>query len=313
MFISFLFACSADFQSLDHKEPSFAGYDVSVPFDTRSQPSLEKEKFEFSSQASIDSFCTENTSVVGDVVIFGQDIDNLEGLSCLNNVQDSVHIMFTNITSVYGLKFLTEIRDELVITRNPKLKTLDGLGNIPTLHSTLEVSFNVSLEDTHGLEHIQEIEGDLIFSGNPFLRDMEGLANLEYVGGSVSIIDNDELLSFDGLSSVEEIGEDMLIEHNYSISDLSGWEGLMSIGGELRINGNSKMTSMDGLESLQEVDSIYALYNNHLQDVGTLNSVTELASAQFFFNSSTLCTNDQSGVPYLEKYNPELWSNAVCQ
>ena len=87
MFLSVLFACSAEFQSLDHKEPTYVNEMFASQSDkVRNDPRALRGNIEFTSHASIDSFCEDHTSVVGDVYIFGKDIRSLEGLSCLEQV-----------------------------------------------------------------------------------------------------------------------------------------------------------------------------------------------------------------------------------
>ena len=313
MFLSILFACSADFQSIDQKEPTYVNDLFTSQSDiVRNDPSVYRGNIEFTSQDSFSSFCDEYTSVTGEIRIYGEAIHTLEGLSCLRNA-GSLHIEYTNVESLYGLKFLTVIDEELTITRNSKLQTLEGLGYIDELSNNLEVSYNESLESLHGLENIHDINGDLILAGNTLVQNLEGLESLEYVSGSVSIIDNDSLASFEGLSSVQEVGEDILIEHNDRLTDMAGWNGLTDIGGKLRIHNNPRLKSFEGMDVLKNVVDVSVLYNAKLHDVSTLISVKEMESAQFQFNSNYLCTNDQSGVPHLAKYNPYLWNNALCQ
>ena len=314
MFLSILFACSAEFQSLDHKEPTYVNEKFTSQSDkVRNDPRALRGNIEFNSQASIDSFCEDYTSVVGDIHIFGEDILSLESLSCLEKVSGSVHIEYTSIDSLYGLKFLTQIGGDLTVTRNLALQTLEGLGNVDTLGGSLEVFYNASLKNFHGLDSIHDINGDVILAGNPLVENMQGLESLEYVAGSVSIIDNDELVSFEGLYSLQEVGEDILIEHNERLTDMTGWNGLTDIGGSLRIHNNPRLKSFARMDVLKHVLDVSVLYNAKLHDVGSLSSVKEMESAQFQFNAHDLCFNDAAGVPYLGKFNPYVWNNIICQ
>ena len=61
---------------------------------------------------------------MGDVRIFGNEIQSLSGLSCLEKVSAPLYIEQTSLESLYGLKFLTDVGDDLVITHNPDLSTL---------------------------------------------------------------------------------------------------------------------------------------------------------------------------------------------
>ena len=313
MFLSILFACSADFASLDHKEPTYVNEMFTSQSDVvRNDPSVYRGDIELTSQDSFSDFCDEYTSVTGEIRIYGEAIHTLEGLSCLRKA-GSLHIEYTNVESLYGLKFLSVVDEAITITRHPKLQTLEGLGYVDELSSNLEVSYNVSLEELYGLENIHEINGDLILTGNPVVESLEGLESLEYVAGSVSIIDHDELDSLEGLSSLQEIGEDLHIEHNERLTDMKGLDGLLDLDGTLRIHNNPRLKSFEGMDVLKHVSNVSVLYNTKLHDVSALSSVKEMDSAQFQLNSSYLCTSVQSGVPHLEKHNPYLWNSAICQ
>ena len=99
-----------------------------------SQTSCLPEGIAFYSQEQIDNFqinypgCTE---IEGYVTIFGDDINNLQGLDVLTSIGGFVSIIWNNsLTSLTGLEGLTSIGGDLSIHDNYSLPSLIGLENI---------------------------------------------------------------------------------------------------------------------------------------------------------------------------------------
>ena len=95
------------------------------------------EGITFENQEQIDNFqanypgCTE---IEGDVMIFG-----------------------SNITNIDGLNILTSIGGNLTITENVTLINLTGLENLNTVGGGFYIDFNNSLTDLAGLENLTSI------------------------------------------------------------------------------------------------------------------------------------------------------------
>jgi hypothetical protein len=136
----FFFACSADFASHESREPTYVNEDSISPFDNvRNDASIHQGDLYFTSEESFASFCEDYTSVSGNVHIFGQEIHSLEGLSCLEKVQGTIQIEFTNSSSLHGLESLSVITEDLIVTRNPSLSNLEGLESLDNLNGNLNV------------------------------------------------------------------------------------------------------------------------------------------------------------------------------
>ena len=314
MYLFILFACSAEFEANEFNEPTYVReHSMSSLDNVRNDPSIHQGSIDFTSEEAFESFCEDHTAVVGNVHIFGEDIHSLEGLSCLERVHGTLEVEFTKVSSLHGLESLSVVTKDVIVTRNPNLKTLEGLESLETINGNLDISYHVELQNLHGLESVIEIDGDVYLSGNPVLNNLDGLDSLEHVGGSMSIVDHDALESFDGLYSLEEVHGDLHIEHNANIRDLSGWETLESIQGSLYIHNNRSLTSFDGFTNVRAIEEVSVLYNQKLRDVAALVSVEEMEWAGMQFNGLGLCHNDQQGVLFLIKNNAQLWNNTVCQ
>lgn len=139
----------------------------------------------FSNQAEIDSFeyyyggCT---IILGDVIIIGEDITNLNGLA--------------NITSIRG---------ELLVANNPSLKDFTGLNNLRSILGSLQVgnylNGNSSLISFSGLENLDSIGSILFISKNQSLTDISAIENMKFNGYEILIQDN-PLLSYCHIQSI---------------------------------------------------------------------------------------------------------------
>ncbi len=166
-------------------------------------PCLPYGNYYFNSQAEIDSFpahypnCTE---LEGNVTISGNDITNLNGLS--------------NVTSV---------ADSLSIRNTPDLVNLSGLDQLDSIGGNLEIE-NSGLTSLESLENLTSIGGDLYINGINSLTSLTGLEGLTTIGGSLIIGQdyyyggNHALSSLAGLEGLISIGGDLLIINNQSLS-----------------------------------------------------------------------------------------------
>jgi hypothetical protein len=220
---------------------------------TLSQPCLP-EGITFSTQAQIDNFqadypgCNE---IAGDLVITGDFISNLNGLSVLNSIGGSLRITFNDkLTSCSGLESLNSVAADLEISWNPTLATLSALGNLVSVGGKLEISGNYLLTNFSGLENLSFIGGGMEIVWNTGLVNFEGLNSLASIGGSVRISANNGLINFDGFDNLVSVGGVFEVSGNYAITSFIGLEHLTLTGNDLWINYNPELVSLTGLNNL---------------------------------------------------------------
>jgi len=186
------------------------------------------EGITFSSQDQIDNFqsnypnCTE---IEGNMIINGEDINNLNGLEMINTVGGELFIGY------YGW------------AGNPELTDLSGLENLHIIQGSLHMINNISLNNLSGLDGLIEIGGHLYISNNT-ITNFEGINNLMTIGGSLVIDDNYYLSSLSGLSSLNSIGNDLKITSNPVLSSLEGLNNINpSSITSLEIKHNSSLSN----------------------------------------------------------------------
>jgi len=212
-----------------------------------SQPCLP-EGITFITQAQIDNFqinhpnCTE---IEGDVVISGDYITNLNGLSVLTSLGGWLYICNYNndfLANLTGLDNLTSIEGGLYIEGYNVLTSLTGLEGLTSIGQEFAIFYNASLASLTGLENLTSIGAGLYIEGNAALTSLTGL---------------------EGLNS---IGEDFHIGDNTSLTSLTGLGNLTSISGWFGIEGNAALTSLTGLDSIDagSITNLYICYNESL-------------------------------------------------
>jgi len=275
----------------------------------------------FGSQQEIDNFQTNypNCSVIeGDVIIQGEDITNLNGLSVLTSIDGKLNIGFTygmaiqgnpSLTSLEGLSNLSYIGGGLELILNTSLASLTGFENIISIGGDVKVGAN-SIYNLTGLDNLTSIEGDLVIGiplyffgggggilGNPSLVNLSGLENLTSIVGNLRIGNNDSLTSLTGLEELTSIGGNLEIgiatgytyfSGNPSLSSLAGLENLNFLGGMLYIRDNPVLTGLQGLDNLNSIGgSLGILGNTALSNLTGLENIITIGGGLFIGSTFT--------------------------
>lgn len=195
-------------------------------------------------QIEIDEFqlnFPDLTETEGDLIIQGDDIDNLNGLGVLTSVGGDLWIGNNingnpNLTDISGLENLTSVGGGLYIVNNAILTDLSGLGKA----------------STNGLTNITTVGGDLWIAQNASLTDLTGLESITSIGGSFSIYSNPVLSALSGLDNIDPVSIiDLFIFQNdlLSLCEIeSVCASLTNPNGAVVVSGNAS-----GCESVEAV------------------------------------------------------------
>jgi hypothetical protein len=252
-------------------------------------------------QTQVDDFAaTGCTDVAGSLLVTGDDITNLDGLSALTRVSEDFNIegnpaladldglsalttvggdpqngryhyglTISNnavLTSVGGLSALTLVGN-LRIGDNPVLANLDGPSALTSVGEILAIGHNATLTNLDGLSALTSA-GDLYLEDNPLLANLDGLSALTSVNVGLSVYYNPALTNLDGLSSLATVGGDLNnggglgITYNAALTNLDGLSALTSIGGYLGIVDNDALADLHGLSALASVGGDLFIYHN---------------------------------------------------
>lgn len=170
---------------INNNGPSCSDLDVIAEICESLSPNLI-----FNSQQEIDDFlsdCIDCENIMGNVIIEGQDITNLDGLGGIVSISGNLTIGDT--------------------IGNPMLTSLNGLSSLTSIGGNLSVQNNASLTD---------------FSGVAASMNAMELSSLTSIGGNLKIAHNETLISLLGLEDLETIGGNLFIEDNISMTSLMG-------------------------------------------------------------------------------------------
>ncbi|NTV83137.1 MAG: T9SS type A sorting domain-containing protein [Bacteroidales bacterium] len=146
-------------------------------------PCLPFGHYYLQNQQVIDSFQFDYPDchqLAGNVIISGDDISNLNGLTAVHSIGGG-----------------------LQITDNPVLTSLSGLDNLESVNNTLYLRFNEVLNDLQGLNSLTSLGGyDLWIEGNNNLRNLSGIDSIDAQTIDFLLIYSNPLLSVCDVSSI---------------------------------------------------------------------------------------------------------------
>jgi hypothetical protein len=235
-------------------------------------------------QSGVDSFQADHGPCdrVGNLLVEGEDIVNLDGLSELTTVGTILRIHNNPIlTSVSGLSALDSV-SALSVSGNDALTNLTGLSGLDSLWGSLSLRDNAALANVDGLTSLTSVGFEVTVSNNTALTDLSGLSALTSVGGVLTLYGNDVLSSLDGLSALRSVGAEaenasdagLQIINNHSLANLNGLSSIEFLRGELWIQDNAALSDIGGLAGLTSVDGLAIKNNAVLADLNGLNALS---------------------------------------
>lgn len=219
-----------------------------------------------STQSAVDNFTVNypgcNAMPAGsDLIITGNNITNLNGLSSLQIVNGAVEIRNNPaLTSLDGFSPVYAGSD-LIIRSNPLIQNLNSLAGLDTVAGEFVIRSNQNLNSITGLASLKRVGLDFIVRDNAPLVSLTGLENLKAVHGLLEITDNASLNSVSALSNLDSIyggGPEgaIFIDNNPLLATLTGLGNSNTF-----INGDVVLTN-NGSLAYCSVTSICNFINN---------------------------------------------------
>ncbi|WP_196891592.1 T9SS type A sorting domain-containing protein [Aureivirga marina] len=188
--------------------------------------------YTFTSQAQLDAFTEDCTTITGRLVLDGSNITDLSILSKITTVGEYIELYDNDlITNTNGLENLTSVNGVL-IDDNDMLTSLSGFSGLTAIGGKLQINDNANLQNVSGFDNVQSVSGD------------------------IDVFNNPNLISFEAFSNVTTIGEDLYIEDNIAIPSLAGFENITTITGDLLIQDNTLLTSCTAICELLDGNGI---------------------------------------------------------
>ena len=259
-------------------------------------------------QDLIDFHAAGHTKIMGNIIVKGYKIKTLQKLgNLLTEINGSLRLECSTLTSLDGLYGLKTITDSLIITKG-SMTSFEGLQNLETIGGSLKIALS-ALKSFQELSSLKSIGGDFEVNASSSLtalESFEGLENLQTIGGSLKVIASSSsshyysysssltaLKSFQGLSSLKSIGGDFEVNASsyYSSESLTalvsfkGLENLQTIKGKLTIN-YCRLISIDALKNVESIKEISIINCPELYDFCVLKNIVQNMSGTFYVNGN---------------------------
>ena len=191
--------------------------------------------------------CIENS-----IVITTQDsVDNFSDLfqNC-NEISGPLIIRGSQIDNLHGLSQLEEVGG--LIIENTKLIDLEGLGNLKKVNGLLRVSTQ-GLKSADALNSLSVIEGG-IFLRSFTLNELPNFNFLDTINGSLTLTGLDQISTLESFSNVKVIRGNLTVNSLRGLTDYSGFMRLSEVKGDFKVHwSRNKFIGFEGLKIVGEV------------------------------------------------------------
>lgn len=234
------------------------------------------------------------TSIDGSLVITSTNLQNLNGLECLETVSSMSILHNGLLEDITGINGITTVTGDIYIHDNEHLTNLDGLDHLTSVGGDFEIAMNPMLSDLNGLNSLSNVSGYFGIGANDVLTNFDGLESLTSVGalgfGELPALEN-----IDGLSNLATIdGEDpeiAIAECEY-LSNLDALSNMVAANAKIEIENNPNLVQIDGLHNITTAKYIKIENNDILQHLNGLLSLTSVTGSLMIYNNALLPTLD---------------------
>ena len=287
---------------------------------------------------SFENFCTNLTTISGNLYFGRCDIKSFKGLDNLNSIGGDFHFAggCDNLTSFDGLSNLQTIGGDFIIDEYEdwsssyfsSLESFKGLENLKAINGNFYMHASFSscmnkLKTFEGLTNLSKIGGDFEIEASwslNSLQSLHGLDNLSEIGGNFIITngagygDNKKSLSLltfsDGPRNLSIINGNFIImaqgvlDNSYpSISSMTGFAGLERINGNLEIDN---ISSFIGLGNLKYIEGDFILGCGDTQGLSKLTTIGGNLIANWDIYSDETVVPEINGLVCLKTINGSL-------
>lgn len=177
------------------------------------------------------------THIGGNIEIFSNAVlEDVNGLQNVRNFNAALQISNSQIKNLNILNDATTL-EQIYITENHELLTIDGLQNVETITGNVDIFYNENLHTINGLGSIISIGGSLFLDYNLSLLNI-GLTSLVSIEGHFGMYQNFMLSNLNELSNLESFQSLQIIE-NTELKDFCGiTSAVLNFNQNLNISDN---------------------------------------------------------------------------
>ncbi|CAM4446929.1 MULTISPECIES: DUF7151 family protein [Myxococcus] len=173
---------------------------------------------------------------------------------------------------------LTEVGGSVMISSNPVLQSLEGLGPLTRVGGVLDISSNKALTHLTGLEHLMVVKDRITVMNNAQLLDLRFDALSET--GALAVAGNAALEQVGPMPSLLRVNKDIILAENPRLLRAADLPKLQSMGGALFVNLNPLLTDLSGFEQVTWMRGLYVKGNDALEHLSPLGSLHTLGTLE---------------------------------
>ncbi|NOR88028.1 MAG: hypothetical protein GQ527_10495, partial [Bacteroidales bacterium] len=244
------------------------------------------------------------------------EIENLQCFQYLTKIGRNLTIINNlSLIDLTGLQNIDSL-NYLQIMWNPSLRSLEGLQQIKTSSSGINISTNDTLQNiafnhvkrsrqiyiasnknliNMNFDSMEVLEDNLYITNNSKLQSIETFNQLDSVK-RIDISDNQTLENINGFHKLKEIVYQLNIEFNDSLTNLSGFQNLNSIN-HIIIKNNEKLHTFSGFDILDTIKGDLTMMNNDdLTAFDAFNNLKHINGEFYIFDGNFTSFNNLSNL-----------------
>ena len=267
-------------------------YDLQMP----QSECPDASSISLTSQEEVDAFVAQYpncTEIIGDFEISGLSINDISALEYITLIDGELSIIGTSLTNLEGLNNI-ESFNSLTISNNALLTTIEDLGMEGIIANEINITDNPLLESLEGLSNVSnDYFGYIFLMDLPLVTSLEPLSN--FTGTASFYIQNLAITDLTGLEQITNTNFILLI----NLPSLTSLEGLNQLTSFINLSnvrfGNDLPNQINGFSSGLIID------NTSISNLSPLNSLISLANNNLGFYDNPNLTNLEG----LSNLNPD--------
>jgi hypothetical protein len=174
------------------------------------------------------------------------------------------------------------------------ISSLSNLSGIKGVFGNIYIDGNQVLSSIDQFTDLCIVTGEMIISNNPSLINIEQFNNLKEIQ-NIIITANDVLMTVDGFQNIDSMIT-LAVVGNLSLPELTGFNSLSKLN-EFIIQSNDNLVEISDFNNLTQVSGILDISGNLvLNQLGALQSVTNISILNFVFNLSVTSLSDLNNI-----------------
>jgi hypothetical protein len=223
----------------------------------------------------------------------------------------------SGVPTKLSMATLSSVAQQLYVSANDGLSTLDGFGSLLSVGATLQIQGNDALADVTSLTKLATISGALNISSNAALKNLTGLSALSRVTQGITVSSNTALaditlplltttgsVNISSNAALASIKMDLLAASSGAFSIASNgtavavttttlsFAALGTIGQGFSLTGNPKLKTLTGFASLTGISGSFYVYNNVLLPNCTIVALRNKVQAAGAITGSITISNN---------------------